>query len=267
MLIFSFEDYREFLRAYIESLPKRGWGFARKASEAMGLQAAHFSLALSGEKDFTLEQVLKLGEFLNFNELESEYLVEMVQFSRAGTAKLKEHFLNRIRRLQKLGLKVENHMVDKKAMSPEEKMEFYSNYLYSAIRIFSSLGDGKTFNEIENYFHVPPLFLKNILEFLVSHDLCFQKGDRYFVGSQKTWAEKGTSFYFKHSTNWRLQGIQKLELNRKNDLFVTSPMSISIEDAKIIREQIVSFVREFSDRVKKSEAQELLCLNIDFFYF
>lgn len=265
--IFNFESYSEFIIQYVHSLPKNGWGFATKMAEACGIQQALFSQILSKEKDFTPEQALKFSVYIELNEIEREYFLEMVFVRRASTSDLKSFHRKRLLKLQEEGQKVKNHIVDQKIMSPEEKMEFYSNYLYSAIRILSSIANGKTSDEIQRHFHVPPLFLDSILAFLVRFDLCYRQGNRYKIGNQKTWAEKGTPFYFKHSTNWRLQGIQKLELNRKDDLFITSPMSMSSEDIKIIHNQIVEFVKSFSTRVEKSAPEESICLNIDFFKF
>lgn len=266
--IFTFEEYSDFITKYIELLPKKGWGFATKMCEYCGIQQALFSQILSKDKDFTPEQALKFATYIKLNEIESEYFLEMVFARRSNTKELKEFHSSRIQRLQKEGLKIKNHITDQKDMAPEEKMEFYSNFLYSAIRNFTSIEDGKTFDDIQKHFNVPPLFLKAILEFLVKFDLCQRRGDRYKPGQQKTWAEKGTPYYFKHSTNWRLQGISKLEMNRKDDFFITSPMSMSAEDVKALRNQIVEFVKDFSDRVKKSETvEETVCLNIDFFKF
>lgn len=255
------------MKEYLESLPKKGWGFASKFSDFSGVSQALFSQVVSSEKEFTPEQAYKFCEYIKLNEIEKEYFLELVQKDRAALSELKGFHEKRLQKIQAEGLKASNHVTDKKEMSPEEKMEFYSNYLFSAIRIFSSLDDGKTFDEIQKYFQVPPLFLKNILDFLVQYDLCYRMGDRYRPGNRRTWAEKGTPFYFKHSTNWRLQGIAKLELNRKDDIFITSPMSISIEDAKIIKNQILELVKNISARVNETEAEQTLCLNIDFFKF
>lgn len=265
--IFSFDNYVEYTSQYVQSLPKAGWGFATKMAEACGIQQALFSQILSNEKDFTPEQALKFAQYIKLNEIEQEYYIELVLAKRASTTELKDFHLQRIGRLKKEGQQIKNHIKDQKNMAPEEKMEFYSNYLYSAVRIFSSIGDGKTSEEIQKHFNVPPLFLKSILEFLLKFDLCYRHGDRYRLGEQKTWAEKGTPYYFKHATNWRLQGIQKLELNRKDDLFISSPMSLSHEDCKVLHNQIVEFVKDFSNRVKNSEAEESVCLNIDYFKF
>jgi uncharacterized protein (TIGR02147 family) len=267
MSIFNFSDYREYIQDYVQNLPKKGWGFASKMSVAIDIQPALFSQVLSGEKDLTLEMGFKFAKYISLNDIETEYLMELLQLARAGSEELKAHYTQRVAKLKHEGGKLKNHLTDGKIMALEEKVEFYSNFLYSAIRIYSSIGDGKSPEEIQKHFQVPSPFLKSILEFLESHGLCERLGNRYRLGQQRTVAEKGTPMYFKHSTNWRLQAIQKMELNRKSDLFITSPMSLSIEDQKIIHNQIIEFVKNFSERVKNSDSEETVCLNIDFFNF
>ncbi len=267
MSIFDFDDYRQFIHSYVQGLPKKGWGFASKLTTAIDIQSAYFSQVLAGEKDFTAEAGYKFAKYIELNDIETDYFLELIQKARAGTEDLKQHYEKKLQKLQQEGRKVHSHIKDAKTMSLEERVEFYSNYLYSAIRIFCSIGEGKTSDEIQKHFQIPSPFLTQILGFLEQHGLCYRMGNRYRLGEQRTWADKGTPVYFKHSTNWRLQAIQKMELNRKSDLFVTSPMSMSIEDAKILQNQIIELVKDFSERVKNSEAEETVCVNIDFFFF
>ncbi len=266
-MIFSFTDYKEYLRQYIEDLPKKGWGFLGKLATALDMQQAHISQIMSGDKDFSLEQGLKLSQYLKHNDIEKEYLLLLLQKARAGSEDLRLFFDERIEALRAQALHMKSHVQDQKKMSVEERMEFYSTWLYSAIRLYCSIDNGKTLPEIQKHFQIPPLRLNHIMDFLVATDLCFRQGDRYILGAQKTLIEKGTPLFTKHAANWRVQSILQMEQYSKDDLFLTSPMSLSIEDYKIIQEQIIQFMRQVSERVKPSKAEELACLNIDFFKF
>lgn len=267
MTLFSFNDYKEYLRQYMESLPKKGWGFWGRLSEALDMQQAHLSQIISGDKDFSLEQGLRLCSYLKMSDSEKEFFILLLQLSRAGGEDLKKFFQTQVDRQRAQALELKAHVSDQKILTVEEKMEFYSSWLYSAIRLYCSLDDGKTSTEIQKHFQIPPLRLNHILDFLVQTDLCFKKGDRYFLGAQRTLIEKGSPLFAKHSVNWRMQGILQLEQHSKDDLFLTSPMSVSIEDYKIIQDEIIRFMRSAAERIKASKSEQLACLNIDLFKF
>lgn len=267
MSLFSFDDYKEYLREYMQSLPKNGWGFWGRLSAALDMQPAQLSQIISGDKDFSLEQGLKLCVHLKMSASEKEFFLLLLQRSRAGSVDLKDFFQLQIDRLRKYALELKTHVTDQKILSMDDKLQFYSSWLYSAIRLYCSLGDGKSIAEIRKHYQMPESRLNQILEFLVKTDLCFKKGDRYFMGAQRTLIEKGSPLFAKHAVNWRTQGILHLEHHSQDDLFLTSPMSISIDDYKTLQDEIMQFMRAAAERIKTSKAEQLACLNIDLFKF
>jgi hypothetical protein len=46
---------------------------------------------------------------------------------------------------------------------------------------------------------------------------------------------------------------------------ITAPMSISVEDFHRIREMLTTLMASLSQKIKDSPAEEVACLNIDFF--
>lgn len=69
----------------------------------------------------------------------------------------------------------------------------------------------------------------------------------------------------KHHTNWRMKAVQKMDTRESAELFFTSPMSISVKDFDVIRERLNIALKGIVDIAKESPAEEVVCLNIDFF--
>ena len=110
MTIFDYLDYKKFLKGYIENQPKKGWGIVSKIADGIDMSQAHVSQVVSGAKDFTTEQALKLTEFLQFTNLETDYFMLLVQRDRAGTQGLKKYYLEKIEKLKVEALKIKNHV-------------------------------------------------------------------------------------------------------------------------------------------------------------
>lgn len=72
-------------------------------------------------------------------------------------------------------------------------------------------------------------------------------------------------FVVKHHTNWRMKAIQKMDTRAKEELYFTAPMSIAKKDFELIREKLNVALKDIVDIAKESAAEEVVCLNIDFF--
>jgi len=86
------------------------------------------------------------------------------------------------------------------------------------------------------------------------------------MGPQRTHLESTSPLIQKHHSNWRLKALQRSDSLDPEELMYTSPVSLSREDFKIIREDLVLMIKKVLDRVHPSPAEEVACLNIDFFW-
>lgn len=58
-----------------------------------------------------------------------------------------------------------------------------------------------------------------------------------------------------------------MNLQNENDLFFTSPMSLSKEAAEKIRQELPAFIEKISKIVIPSKSEVIRCLNIDWFEY
>lgn len=265
MIVFDFTDYREFLKDYIKSQPKQGWGSMSKIAEAVDMTQAHISQIMAGAKDFSIEQALRLTKnFFSMSELETEYFVLLVQLERAGTVDLKNFFKKKLDSTKLEALKLKNHFTQD-PLTEIELLRFYSNWKYSAIRMYCSLDSGKTFAEILEHFKFSPKELTTTLEFLVHRDLLVRENIKYKLGAQRTFAPKGSMAYLAHTKNWRLQGLARCEKMDHEDVFITSTMSLSKADYEKFRHQVLESFKALSKQIETSPAEEMVCLTLDLF--
>jgi uncharacterized protein (TIGR02147 family) len=267
MRVFRFPDYRQFLKSYLASLPKKGRGELSKISKHLGVHSTLMSLILSGSRDLTLEQAYELSQYLHFTDVETEYFSLLVQYERAGSTPYKNFLKAKMESMKKDATKVSQNFQHERVLNDEQKSIFYSTWLYSAIRLFTSTNEaGVSCEEVVKKFQLPRPQALKMLSFLVSTGLVSETDGRYQMAVQRTFLEQGSPHLPKHHSNWRVKALQKADRVGEKELMFTSPVSISVEDFEKIRNDLVEFLRKISQVVKDSPAEDIACLNIDFFW-
>jgi plasmid maintenance system antidote protein VapI len=266
-MIFEHSRSSSFLRHYLRVLPKKGFGEARKMANHLGVSSTYMSQVLSSAKVLTLEQAFELGEYLGLSALESEYFLLMIQSERAGTARLKAHFAQKLQELKQKSLKLVNRVDAKRSLTDQEKSIFYSNALYSAIHIYCATEKkGRSIEELAQRFDIPRTRVTEITRFLSGTGLCIETNGRFMTGTQSTHLEQGSPHLLKHYTNWRLRALKAAEALHEQELMYTINVALSVDDFIALREEMVQFIKTFLAKALPSPSEEVACLNMDWFW-
>jgi uncharacterized protein (TIGR02147 family) len=267
MNIFKFTDYRAFLREYGKSQGRGGRGQLSKLAKVLGVHSTFVSLVFKEKRDLSLEQALLLARHLNLTDAEADYFLNLVQLSRSGHHELREYTKKKIQEAQEAAKKRGAQFEHERQLGAEERQTFYSSWHYSAIRIFTSLRPaGCTLEEICAHFHLPRATVAEALHFLVRTQLELQKGERYQVGAQRTFLEKGSPFLKCHHSNWRLKALQQYEQLSDEEMMFTTTISLSRADFSRLRETLSEFVKTISHVIKETEPEDVACVNLDLFW-
>lgn len=267
MKIYKYIDYALYLKDYIANRPRNGRGEISKMAAEIGVHTTLMSLILSGQRDLSAEQCFDLSRYLNLTDSEQEFFSTMVQYRRAGSSRLKSHLRAKLQSQRDAAIKAERHFEHEKKLTEHHQTQFYSSWIYSAIRLFCTTEErGKSLDQIVEKFSLTRQKAIKHLEFLLQAGLIVTEEDRYKMGVSRTFLERGSVSLSKHHTNWRLRAIQKIDDLSDQEMMFTSPISVSREDFENIRSEISTLIKNVSARVKDSPAEEVACLNIDLFY-
>jgi uncharacterized protein (TIGR02147 family) len=267
MSVFEILDYRLWIKKTLKSYPKEGRGQLTKLAEALGCNNTLISQIMSGARDFSDEQAVEVAQFFGLLGLERDYFLLLVQFEKAGSTSLKNYLSERMSGIKEQALELKNRVQLDRTLTEQDRTRFYSHWMYSGLRMFCSVGDGKSVEEISERFHLKRVQAQDMLNFLVSTGLCVEKAGKYYLGSQSTFLEQSSPHYLKHLTNWRLKAVSAAESSQPEDFLITAPMSLSQKDFELIREQLMKTLKDVLARVKDSKEETVACLNIDFFRF
>lgn len=266
MNIFNYSDYRAYLRSYIQKLPKQGRGVINRLAAYLEVHPSLLSQVLSDSKNLSLEQAYLTREYLGLSEQEGEYFMCLVQFERAGTIKLKNYFKEKMALLKEDSAEIGSHLVQDRQLTEEEKSIFYSHWLYTAIWLYTGVQKEKTLDEIVQRFQIPRERASEILRFLVKTNLCIFKNSAYQSSSHSIHIARNSAHAHKHHTNWRLRAIESRDNVSEEEIMYTAPFSISRKDFNYIRERIFEVLKDVTNTAVRSEAEDLACFNIDFFW-
>ncbi len=104
------------------------------------------------------------------------------------------------------------------------------------------------------------------LHFLGRTQLVVQNHDRYQVGTQRTFLEKGHPLLKCHHGNWRLKALQQYEQLSDEEMMFTTTISLSRSDFTRLREILSAFVKTTSQVIKETEPDDVACVNLDLFW-
>lgn len=263
--IFEFKDFRIFLNTWITGQGSKAHGLKSKLALAAQVSSTLMSLILKGEKSMSLEQAILLTEFLAMNELETEYFMALVELDRAGTPKLKDRVLKKLKTLHQQSKQVSSRLKKDLELSEENKAVYYSNWIYVAIRNLTAIERFQNPKAISERLNLPQKLVIEALDFLVANQLCRQTADGYTYGPASVLVPRESPFVNQHHHNWRQKSLETMSLRKDSDLFITVPVSLSPEDAEKIKSILLTSFESTMKIVKPSPSEKVFCLNIDWF--
>ena len=263
--IFKFQNYKEYVEAWLESRPKKGHGELKKMAQHLRVSTTMMSQVFRGEKELNLEMAVEIAEYLSLSEEETEYFLLLVELNRAGSFKLKNKLKSQVEKKQESAKKVGNRLGKASILNDEARSLFYSNWIYSAIRILSDLDQMKTPSDIAAHLQISPAMVERAVDFLLKNNLCKTQDGLLKMGPAKTFLDPNSPYVHLHHQNWRLLAIQKMKTSQATGFHLTSPMSLSVDDAEKIKAELVQFTSSILKSIDTSPAENARCLNIDWF--
>jgi uncharacterized protein (TIGR02147 family) len=265
--IFEFTNYREYLRKWIDSHGDKAHGLKGRMAEALGVSSSLVSQILKGEKALTPDQTSDLCDHLGLNEIESDYLHLLVEIDRAAKPRYHQKLARKIRTLQEQSRQIGKRVPRHKELSEEQKAIYYSSWLYTGVRNLSAIPHLDSVGDMAKYLKLESQTVSRVVRFLLENGLCKEENGKLTYGPASTHVDKDSPFVNRHHQNWRFQAIQNMEHRRDQDLFFTSPMSLSHKAAEEIRTLIPNVIQNVMKIAGPSTSEKVSCLNIDWFEY
>lgn len=260
--IFDFENYRDYLK---EALGALGRGSRSRLAQHLNCQTAFISQVLGGKNEFSPEHSYLTAKFLKLDPAETNFLLLLVNHSRAGHVQLKEHLHQQILGIRQDREQVASRISPQKDLSEQEKAIYYSHWYHAAVHVLVSTGKWANKTSIAERLALPVSTVSESLEFLVKSGVLSRRGSQYSVGNKRLHIGGDSPYINKHHINWRFRGIHDLDRKDPRSLHFSSSMGISKQDVDRVRELSLKFIEEVEAILVASEEEEAIQLNLDLF--
>jgi uncharacterized protein (TIGR02147 family) len=267
MSIYEFTDYRDYLTNYLEQQPHHGHGVLSLWAKKLGVSTTLISQILKGKKTLSLELADGLAKHLELGLKETDYFFLLVELSRAGTASLKQHFQKKVTEVQVASRQLKNRIQDVQELSSEIKARYYSSWIYPGVRNLAVCDGIESIEQLAKRLGLSRERLAEVVDFLVRSALLAPQKKGWATGVANTYLPPDSPLIAKHHQNWRLRAMQRMETAVAEDLFYTSPMSLSEEAAMELRKYLVEAIDHLRGKAGPSPSQTIRCLNIDWFEY
>jgi uncharacterized protein (TIGR02147 family) len=265
--IYEFNDYKRFIQAWMKNQPQKGRGFFTRVSEKLGISNAAVSQIFSDDRHLNMEQAIEFCELLKIDENEEYYFLLLVECARAGSVKLQKKLMIKIKEEQHKQQQLVNKLPKDLVLSDQVKSVYYSSWVYTGLRNYIATNSLKSYEELSKKLGISESRLNKTIQFLLEYHLLIQEGSKLKIGPQKTHLDSQSPWVIQHHKNWRIKAIDAMQEFDEKNLFYTAPMSLSLEVAQKIRQQLPEFIKQIIDEVGPSESEVVRCLNIDWFEY
>jgi uncharacterized protein (TIGR02147 family) len=267
--IFDFEDYRVFLKTYLGLEANQASGARKKLLLSTGISTSLLTQILSEAKQLSTEQAYEIALHLNFSEKETDFFLNLVDISRAGSVKLKERLRAKMQEMKAESLKLSSKVSRNVWLSEEEKSVYYSNWIYSGIRNLIPTPQGKSIKDIAEKLNLPENKVAAAIQMMMDMKLVAKTDAGFEHQHGYTHLDANHPLVFRHHQNWRQKAIQGMDNYKENHLHYTCPMALPLSVVKDLRAKLLQNIKDLSASLAKHPDQPEVsyCLNIDLFEY
>lgn len=263
--IYQFEDYKSYLKAESESGAKAGRGFRQAIAKAARCQSGYITQVLNGRAELSLEQAEGISDFLNHSTHEGHFFILLVQYSRAGTPRLKRYFREQMREALRSQFKLAGRIDPVRSLDENDQTTYYGAWYFSAIHILLTIKEFRDPAIIAKRLSLPKKTVKDVLSFLVSTGLARFESGEYSPGETRIHLPSHSPMIGRHHQNWRLKAIDSLELANEDSIHYSSIVSLSKKDVSAIQETLLQTIKKAKAKIKDSKEELLFSFCMDFY--
>lgn len=264
MNVYGFEDYREFIKAWVASKEKNH-GILMKMCKAMDCQSSHLSRVLQGKIHLTMDQVYLLSNFMALNQAESIFFLKLAEFQRAGNLQYRKKIVDEIYQLRKAQTDFNQRHKLKKIDQIENEMTYYSSWHWTAIHFITGIKKYQLPSLIAQRLNLSELFVKRSLEVLEKMGLVKREGDFWKLSPGSIHLPNSSPMKSASHANWRQRAVISSQNSESDNFHYTVVQAISEEDFEKIKQIFIKTVDDYKKIANPSASEELICFSIDYF--
>lgn len=266
MEVFNYNNYRKYLEKKLGPEGSRT-GLRKQLAESLSVHTTFVSQVLKEKAELSLEQAEGVNDFFQHSDEEGEFFILLVLKDRSGTSKLRQRFENKIKTIRDSRLKISKRLGVNNEISEIDREKFYSNYIYGAVHVLSSIPEFQTIEALANKLNLPRTKVIEVTDFLLKIGLLKQSSGKLLTGPQHIHLKNDNEMILKHHINWRMHTIQSLQFLEKDDLHFSACVSLAQNDVEKVKEILLESMESNIKVISGSKEETAFVLSFDFYKF
>jgi uncharacterized protein (TIGR02147 family) len=265
--VFDFDSYRDFLR---NQFPPKGDGRGQRKNlaEHIQCQTSFISLVLTDRAHMSEEMLLGACEFLKLTRFETDFLLLLLHYERAGTKKLEHFYQQKIEVFRSEQSEVEEALSsNENELSSEQQIQYYSSWIYPAVHVATMIGKGTSFSFLEQALSTDLESLQEATEFLLNTGLIVKKNSLFICTKKRMHLSRSSPLSVISHTSWRLESIRHLQKMKEQNLHYSSIYTLSKKDYVRIKKALEAQILACEKIIAPSKEETLCVLSIDLFSY
>lgn len=260
MDLFQFSSYREVVESLMANSKEKV--LRGDLAKAAGCSSSWITRAFTGSVQLTPDQLLGIATYFHLNELETDYLLALLDLERAASLLLKKRIKAKLDRIKKESRELRIPVKPAATLSESDSFKYYSSWLYAAVHVATMI---QKFSpaELSEKFKVDMGSVLKILKELEQMGLVVGQSGCWQASSQNLHLSATNHIAKLGHINWRNRSIYHLQNPTSEGLHYSGPHCLSRKDISVISEKLKEVLMECRQIIDESpaEAMALLCLD------
>lgn len=262
--LFYYQSYRDYIVAQLG--PNDRSGRRGEFAKAIECQPSQLSQILADKMFMSPEQATLANDFLKHTEIESQYFLNLVLLSRAASEKTKRIYQEILNNLKSKALKVSAQLSKTNDIDENDKSKYYGHWKYAAVQMLAPLLNDLNITPLAERMRLERSEIEESIRFLLKTRLLSVEKQKFIYGKHHIHLDNDSAYIRSHHQNWRVHALHAISEKTMNEGVHYSVLySLSKEDFKKIRSQILKLIKKNLEIVAPS-AEETVCVFTTDFY-
>lgn len=263
--VYQFTDYRAFIKARVEQ-DASPWGIWAKLANAASCKPTYLSQAMKEKCHLTADHILGIARYWDLTDAETDFLILLLDYARAGTKELREYLHAKMARIRKEREDLSARLKKPKFETGEKETLYYSSWFWSALHVIVSIPEYQSPRKIAQRLSLPVEFIEQALERLAAHGIVTRKGQGWTYGDSDVHIPKDSLLVGVHHNNWRQKAVADSTSPMGSDgVHYTAVYSLSRSDYQHLKEKMLELIEYSRKKIADSKEEEIVCFLCDIF--
>lgn len=267
MSVFDSKTYVGYLKSIIQEGDKKKHGIVKTLADKLRCHPTFISQVINAKADLNHDQAIRLCQFLDLAEDETEFFIDMLNRDRAASQEAKVHFQKKLDRKISERLTFQKRAKLSSSLKTDQEAIYLSRWNCPVIHAAIQIPNVRTTEKIAKLLKAEETDVKNALEVLENLKLVKKSGTAWIPTETALHIGKDSPHAANFHANMRVKTAGRLVSRARNieDTHFSAVFAISKSAADEVRASLLQSLKNAREKMVSSDPEVLYGLCLDYF--